>query len=178
MEHPEFPTALPWWYMRSEVLNLILGTFLLYLKSVNNWYLLITTDRKEEPHKLRNRQISRRIRRPPSRCAGNEMAAGISIMVLEFYIPGVRSPGEKIPPRLHPSGWVQARCAGAKPGSGTSLVRFTVSIILMDHGSGLRPRWGIGKETILRSCQKMVLCCACYNFGGAPACHPYNTFLL
>ena len=50
------------------------------------------------------RQLSRRIKRPPSQCAGNEMAVGISIMVLEFYIPGVRSPGGKIPPRLHPSG--------------------------------------------------------------------------
>ena len=66
----------------------------------------------------RNRQISRRIKRPPSQCTGIEMAVGISIMVLEFYIPGVRSPGGKIPPRLHPSGSAQVRCSEAKPGSG------------------------------------------------------------
>ena len=29
----------------------------------------------------RNRQISRRIKRPPSQCTGNEMAVGIFIMV-------------------------------------------------------------------------------------------------
>ena len=66
----------------------------------------------------RKRQISRRIKRPPSQCAGNEMAAGISIMVLEFYIPGVHSPGGKIPPKPYPSGSGPVRCAGAKPGSG------------------------------------------------------------
>ena len=65
-----------------------------------------------------NRKISRRIKRPPSQCAGIEMAVGISIMVLEFYISGAHSPGEKIPPKPHPSGSAQVRCAGAKPGSG------------------------------------------------------------
>lgn len=66
----------------------------------------------------RNRQICGRIKRPPSQGISNEMAVDIFIMVYEFYIPGVRSPGGKIPPRLHPSGSDQARCAGAKPGSG------------------------------------------------------------
>ena len=65
-----------------------------------------------------NRQISRRIKRPPSQCTGNEMAVGIFIIVLEFYIPVVRSPGGEIPPRPHPSGSAPARCSEAKPGSG------------------------------------------------------------
>ena len=37
-----------------------------------------------------NRQISGRIKRPPSQCAGIEMAVGIFIMVLDFYIPAER----------------------------------------------------------------------------------------
>ena len=75
-----------------------------------------------------NRKISRRIKRPPSQCAGIEMAAGIFIMVLEFCIPGARSPGGKIPPRIHPPGSAPVRYSGAKPGSGRdpghSLLRF------------------------------------------------------
>ena len=43
------------------------------------------------PQRGGNRQVSRRIRRPPSQRTGNEMAVGISIIVLEFYIPEVRS---------------------------------------------------------------------------------------
>lgn len=47
-----------------------------------------------------------------------EMAVGISIMVLEFCILGVYSPGGKIPSRFHPSSSAQAHCVGAKSGSG------------------------------------------------------------
>ena len=79
------------------------------IASVRAFYheLFINGTLKKNPFdqlQIRKRQLSRRIKRPPSQCAGNEMAVGISIMVLEFYIPGVRSPGGKIPPRLHPSG--------------------------------------------------------------------------
>lgn len=42
--------------------------------------------------------------RPPSQRIGNEMAVGISILILEFCIPGVRLLGGKIRPRHHPSG--------------------------------------------------------------------------
>ena len=56
------------------------------------------------PSNIGNRQICGRIKRPPSQGISNEMAVDIFIMVLEIYIPGVRSPGGKIPPRLHPSG--------------------------------------------------------------------------
>lgn len=69
-------------------------------------------------HAIRNRQISGRIKRPPSQCAGNEMAVGIFIMVLDFCITGAHSPGGKIPPKPHPSGSAPVRCAGAKSGSG------------------------------------------------------------
>ena len=65
-----------------------------------------------------NRKIFRRIKRPPSQRTGNEMAVGIFIMVLDFCITGVRSPGGKIPPKPHPSGSAPVRCSGAKPGSG------------------------------------------------------------
>lgn len=67
---------------------------------------------------FRNRKIFRRIKRPPSQRTGNEMAVGIFIMVLDFCITGVRSPGGKIPPKPHPSGSAPVRCSGAKPGSG------------------------------------------------------------
>ena len=67
---------------------------------------------------VRNRKIFRRIKRPPSQRTGNEMAVGIFIMVLDFCITGVRSPGGKIPPKPHPSGSAPVRCSGAKPGSG------------------------------------------------------------
>lgn len=43
----------------------------------------------------------RRIKRPPSQCVGIKMAVVISVVVMEFYIPEVRSPGGKIPPKPH-----------------------------------------------------------------------------
>ena len=89
------------------------------------------------------------------------MAVGIFIMVLEFYIPGVRSPGGKIPPGLHPSGSDQARCAGANQ------VAVWIQVILLcsfnqavDHSAGLstgrvleksRFFWPITKGFMLRS---------------------------
>uniref|UniRef100_UPI00262F2D83 hypothetical protein n=1 Tax=uncultured Flavonifractor sp. TaxID=1193534 RepID=UPI00262F2D83 len=64
--------------------------------------LFLVCEAKEKAR--RNRKISRRIKRPPSQRTGNEMAVGIFIMVLEFYISGAHSPGGKIPPKPHPSG--------------------------------------------------------------------------
>ena len=67
---------------------------------------------------IRNRKISRRIKRPPSQYPGIEMAVGIFIIILEFYIPAEHSQEGKILPKPHPSGSAQVRCSEAKPGSG------------------------------------------------------------
>ena len=88
------------------------------------------------------------------------MAVGIFVMVLEFYIPGVRSLGGKIPPRPHPFGSAQVRCSGAKPGSGRgpghSPLRFQ-SGCRSQHWTG--HQWGVGKESVLGPSQR-ALCCA------------------
>ena len=100
------------------------------------------------------------------------MAVGIFIMVLDFCITGVRSPGGKIPPKPHPSGSAPVRCSGAKPGSGKGPGHSP-----LQFQSGCRSqcwteyRQGAGKEPILLAHHKGLYVALGTGFWRAPACY-------
>ena len=89
------------------------------------------------------------------------MAACSSIMVLEFCIPMARSSGGKIPPRLYPS--AQVRRVIQKPNQAAVGIQVVLLCGLnraVNHGAGLSPGGGVGKEPFLSGPSQRALYCA------------------